>query len=174
MLYNLETDPYEVNNYVGDNGMTASDAAIGKAEHLKRLLSEWMQRMDGPNHLYSDPVYNAGEGMGDIAEITARRKWKTMNIWVSDTAVKMGLPVNFSGQLTRNEYIYLGRTAAGTLNVSNITVQGADAGRFQLSEFNSGSITNGDYSESKTDLSPVVLRTAGSGRASCDQAQCRC
>ena len=154
MMYNLETDPYEVNNYAGDNGMTASDAAIGKAEHLKCLLSEWMQRMDGPNRLYSDPVYNAGEGMGDIAEITARRKWKTLNIWVSDTAVKMGLPVNVSGQLTRNEYIYLGRTTAGTLNVSNITVQGADAGRFQLSEFSSGSITNGDYKRVKLTYHP--------------------
>ena len=154
MMYNLETDPYEVNNYVGDNGMTASDAAIGKAEHLKCLLIEWMQRMDGPNHLYSDPVYNAGEGMGDIAEITARRKWKTLNIWVSDTAVKMGLPVNVSGQLTRNEYIYLGRTTAGTLNVSNITVQGADAARFQLSEFTSGSITNGGYQRVKLTYRP--------------------
>jgi arylsulfatase A-like enzyme len=154
MLYNLEADPYEVNNYVGDNGMTASDAVIGKAEHLKCLLIEWMQRMDGPNHLYSDPIYNAGEGMGDIAEITARRKWKTLNIWVSDTAVKVGLPVNVAGQLTRNEYIYLGRTTAGTLTVSNITVQGTDAGRFQLSEFTSGSITNGGYKRVKLTYHP--------------------
>ncbi|MCU0786638.1 MAG: sulfatase-like hydrolase/transferase [Verrucomicrobia bacterium] len=155
MLYNLETDPYEVYNYVGNNGMTASDAAIGKAEHLKCLLIEWMQRMDGPNRLYSDPVYNAGEGMGDIAEITARRKWKTLNIWVSDTAVEVGLPVNVAGQLTRNEYIYLGRTTAGTLNVSSITVQGADAGRFQLSEFTSGSITNGGYKRVKLTYHPA-------------------
>ena len=154
MMYNLETDPYEVNNYVGNNGMAASDDVIGKAEHLKVLLIEWMRRMDGPNHLYSDPVYNAGEGMGDIAETTSRRKWKTQNIWVSDTAVKMGWPVNVSGQLTRNEYIYLGRTTAGTLNVSNITVQGADAGRFQLSEFTSGSITNGDYRRVKLTYRP--------------------
>jgi len=154
MMYNLETDPYEVNNYVGDNGMTASDAVIGKAEHLKCLLIEWMQRMDGPDHLYSDPVYNAGEGMGDIAEITARRKWKTLNVWVSDTAVQVGLPVNVSGQLTRNEYIYLGRTTAGTLTVSNITVQGADAGRFQLSEFTSGLITNGGYQRVKLTYRP--------------------
>jgi hypothetical protein len=78
------------------------------------------------------PIYNAGEGLGDIAEINARRKWKTLNIWVSDTAVKVGLPVNVSGQLTRNEYIYLGRTTAGTLNVTNITVQGADAARVPI------------------------------------------
>jgi arylsulfatase A-like enzyme len=154
MLYNLDTDPYEVTNHVGDNGLTASDTVIGKAEHLKCLLIEWMQRMDGPNHLYSDPIYNAGEGLGDIAEINARRKWKTLNIWVSDTAVKVGLPVNVSGQLTRNEYIYLGRTTAGTLNVTNITVQGADAARFQLSGFTSGSITNGGYQRVKLTYQP--------------------
>lgn len=155
MMYNLETDPFEVNNYVGDNGMTASDAAIGKAEHLKCLLIEWMQRMDGgAKKYYSDPVYNAGEGMGDLAEIAARRKWKTLNIWVSDTAVEMGLPVSVSGQLTRNEYIYLGRTTAGTLNVTNITVQGTDAARFQLSEFTSGSITNGGYQRVKLTYRP--------------------
>jgi hypothetical protein len=93
--------------------------------------------------------------MGDIAEITARRKWKTLNIWVSDTAVEVGLPVNVAGQLTRNEYIYLGRTTAGTLNVSSITVQGADAGRFQLSEFTSGSITNGGYKRVKLTYHPA-------------------
>ncbi|MGN6554786.1 MAG: sulfatase-like hydrolase/transferase [Verrucomicrobiota bacterium] len=155
MMYNLDADPFETNNYVGNNGMSASDVAIGKAEHLKRLLIEWMQRMDGTNHLYSDPVYNAGEGMGDIAEITARRKWKTLNLWVSDTTVTVGQPVNLAGQLTRNEYIYLGRTTAGTLNVSGISVQGADAGFFQLSEFTSGIITNGGYKRVKLTWRPT-------------------
>jgi hypothetical protein len=155
MLYNIETDPYEMTNYIGTNGMTASDAVIGKAEHLKCLLMEWMQRMDGgANKYYSDPKWNYGEGAGDLAEIKARRKWKALNIWVSDTAVKVGQPVNVSGQLTRNEYIYLGRTTSGTLTVSNITVQGSNAGLFQLSEFTSGTITSGNYKRVKLTYRP--------------------
>ncbi|MBM4153272.1 MAG: hypothetical protein FJ220_07105, partial [Kiritimatiellaceae bacterium] len=156
MLYNIETDPYEMNNYIGNNGMTASDAAVGKAEHLKCLLIEWMQRMDGgTNQYFSNPVYNYGEGMGDIAEVSARRKWKTMNMWVSDTAVEVGSAVDVSGQLTRNEYIYLGRSTAGTLTISNMTVQGADAGRIQLSGFTSGSMTNGEYRRVKLTYLPT-------------------
>jgi arylsulfatase A-like enzyme len=155
MLYNIETDPYEMSNLVGDNGMTASDAAIGKAEHLKALLIEWMQRMDGSAHLYSDPVYNAGEGLGDIAEVTARRLWKTLDIWISDTAVEVGAPANVGGQWKRNEYIYFGRTTAGTLNISSIVVQGADAGLIQLSGFTSGNITSGNYGRVKLTYSPT-------------------
>ncbi|MBM4153072.1 MAG: DUF229 domain-containing protein, partial [Kiritimatiellaceae bacterium] len=136
MLYNINLDPYEMSNYVGTNGMKAADAVVGKAEHLKCLLMEWMQRMDGgTNKYFSDKKWNAGEGLGDIAEIKARQTWKRLNIWVSDTDVKFGAPVSVSGQLTRNEYIYLGRTTTGTLTVSNISVQGANASLFQLSEF---------------------------------------
>jgi len=156
MMYDIDADPYEMSNLVGNNGMSASDAVIGKAEHLKCLLIEWMQRMDGgTNHYYSNPFWNNGEGMGDIAEITARRKWKTLDIWVSDPAVKVGLPVDVDGQLTRNEYIYLGRTTAGTLTISNITVEGADAGRIELSEFTSGSITQGNYARVKITYRPT-------------------
>ncbi|MCU0858093.1 MAG: sulfatase-like hydrolase/transferase, partial [Pontiellaceae bacterium] len=177
MLYNIETDPYEMFNYLGTNGMKAAEAVVGKAEHLKCLLMEWMQRMDGgTNKYYSDPKWNAGEGQGDLAEIKARRTWKTLNIWVSDTAIKVGQPVNVSGQLTRNEYIYLGRTTSGTLTVSNITVQGANAGLFQLSEFTSGTITSGNYkrvkltyrppsaSQTVTDARVVISHSAGADK----------
>jgi hypothetical protein len=155
MMYDIEADPYEVDNLVGNDGMVASDDVIGKAEHLKCLLVEWMERMDGPDNLYSDPVWNAGQGSGDIAEVTARRKWKTLNIWVSDTAVEVGLPVEVSEQLTRNEYIYLGRTTSGTLNVSSITVEGADASLIELSEFTSGSIAQGDHGRVKLTYRPT-------------------
>ncbi|MBM4152713.1 MAG: DUF229 domain-containing protein, partial [Kiritimatiellaceae bacterium] len=177
MLYNLESDPYEMYNYIGTNGMKAADASIGKAEHLKCLLMEWMQRMDGgTNKYFSDKKWNDGEGLGDLGEIKARRQWKSLNIWVSDTAVKMGAPVSVSGQLTRNEYIYLGRTTSGTLTVSNISVQGANASLFQISEFTSGTITSGNYkrvkvtyrppsaSQTVTDARIVIKHSAGSDK----------
>ena len=47
MMYNLKTDPYETRNLLGKNGKRASPEHIGKAEHLKILLMEWMVRHTG-------------------------------------------------------------------------------------------------------------------------------
>ena len=52
------TDPGEVNNLLGLNGPSASHVTVGKAEHLKALLVEWMKRMDGDEKFYSDNKYH--------------------------------------------------------------------------------------------------------------------
>jgi hypothetical protein len=41
IMYDLEVDPYEMDNLVGSAGMSATDEIIGKAEHLKTLLLDW-------------------------------------------------------------------------------------------------------------------------------------
>ena len=50
----IHTDPGEGKNLMGLNGPSASHATIGKAEHLKALLVEWMRRRDGDEKYYSD------------------------------------------------------------------------------------------------------------------------
>jgi hypothetical protein len=69
MLINLTADPYELNNLVGEKGMTGDDDILSKAEHLRCLLLESMRRMDGNVGYYSDPTGNFGEGDSDITEV---------------------------------------------------------------------------------------------------------
>jgi len=175
-LYNLANDPYEMTNLVGNVGGSASDEIVGKAEHLKCLMMEWMERMDGgTNQYFSSAIWNEGIGGGDIAEIKARQTWRAVDIWVSDTAVEVGVPVDVAGQFTRNEYIYLGCTKNGPLNISSITLQGTDTNYLSLSEFTSGSIAEGEYERVKvtylpdaygrqiTDAQIVIDHDAGGG-----------
>jgi len=44
MMYNLRRDPYQMSNLLGNGGSQATDAEIAKAEHLRVLLLEWMER----------------------------------------------------------------------------------------------------------------------------------
>lgn len=90
MLYNLNADPQERNNLLGSNGMTASEATIGKAEHLRILLLEWMGRANGPKKYYSDKKYNANIGSGDYQEILHRSTWRKLDYWQSDTQIEFG------------------------------------------------------------------------------------
>jgi hypothetical protein len=64
-------------------GASASDAVVGKAEHLKALLVDYMIRLNGPGY-YSDRKYNNNEGRGDITEVHLRRTWRRVPFWVSD------------------------------------------------------------------------------------------
>ncbi|HKK60973.1 MAG TPA: sulfatase-like hydrolase/transferase, partial [Bacteroidales bacterium] len=157
MLYNIDEDPYEMNNLIGNNGMTASDYTIGKAEHLKALLVDWMLRLDGEDKIYSDPKWNNDEGDGDIAEIRERRGWRTLDLWVCDTLIHFGNAVDVNGTLTRNEWIYLGRTTDGTTNISSITLEGSDADLFTVSEFTNGAINTNDYKKVKVQYTPTSL-----------------
>jgi arylsulfatase A-like enzyme len=69
MMFNLDTDPSEQKNLLGKAARKLTLVEIGKAEHLKIQLIEWMQRNDGVEHLYSNSSYNQ-VGRGDIAEVT--------------------------------------------------------------------------------------------------------
>jgi hypothetical protein len=46
MMVNLTADPFELNNLVGEKGMSGDDDFLSKAEHLRCLLLEWMERMN--------------------------------------------------------------------------------------------------------------------------------
>jgi len=68
MMYNMHYDPYQQRNVLGNKGKTALPYIIGKAEHLKILLLEHLQR-NNRNGYYSDPKFQGNEGRGDITEI---------------------------------------------------------------------------------------------------------
>ena len=81
MLYDLDNDPYELHNLLlHPNGTTME--VVGKAEHLKCLLLEWMERMDGPGYYSGDPEWtdlvigpfsdNIAGSAGDIEEVQMR------------------------------------------------------------------------------------------------------
>lgn len=133
-LFNLEKDPYEMNNLVGKLGRTAPDEIIGKAEHLKCLLMEWMRRMDGDMKYYSRSRYNFGQGRGDIHEIRLRRQWRLVDYWQSDTRINFGKPVKTSDQWKRNEFFYIGRTKPGVLRITDIRIIGKDARYFSINK----------------------------------------
>lgn len=95
MFYDLGSDPYETKNLIGGNrGMSISNALVGKLEHLKILLVEWMRRHNGPGRYYSDASFNMGKGNGDVFEIQSRRKWRLVDYWQSDTRLSLGKPAN--------------------------------------------------------------------------------
>lgn len=133
MMYDLSKDPYEMHNYLGYNSDDASDEVIAKSEHLKSLLVEWMKRNDGGDkRYYSDNRYNLGDGEGDIAEIQARRTWRGLDYWQSDSRLTFGKPAFVNGQYRRNEYLYIGRTNPGSTTVSRMVVSGTHASLFSL------------------------------------------
>ncbi len=146
MMYNLEDDPFEMNNLIGKKGRSADKKTICKAEYLRALLLEWMERMDGEEKNFSDPKYNNGKGDGDIAEIRKRTKWKKLPAWVSHTSLKIGQAVKLPGKgaFIRNEYLYIGRSLPGELSVKKITIHGPDAAKISLSEFKQGRIPAGE------------------------------
>uniref|UniRef100_A0A7S4VEZ2 Sulfatase N-terminal domain-containing protein n=1 Tax=Ditylum brightwellii TaxID=49249 RepID=A0A7S4VEZ2_9STRA len=148
-LYNLAIDPFEMNNMLQHNGTSASKDIVGKVEHLKALLIEWMKRMNGSKGLYSKPVFNAGEGRGDIVEVVSRRTWKGFPIWVSDTELQIGKPALIGSKYIRKEFFYIGRTTEGILEVYNISVEGKDSHLIILNGFFAGPINAEEHERVK-------------------------
>jgi hypothetical protein len=83
MMFDLDKDPFEMNNLLGLNGMIAQDDTIIQAEHMRCLLLDWMTRLDGNVGYYSNPAANYNEGSGDITEIRERQSWKSIGFWTS-------------------------------------------------------------------------------------------
>jgi hypothetical protein len=110
------------------------DEVIGKAEHLKLLLVEWMRRRDGRHRYYSDPRYNKA-GEGDIVEVTKRRTWRESPFWLSDEIIEFNVPPEMiDGAYRQNEYLYLGRTSSGDLTISSIALSGPGQQHFRVLE----------------------------------------
>lgn len=136
MLYNMKLDPYETKNLLGRNkGGSLTLEVIGKAEHLKALLIEWMARMDGAANFYSDRRFNLNEGQGDIEEVRNRRIWGKVQYWESDRVLSFGPLANVTkDSFVRHEYFYVGKSdpSGDSLRISNIRVTGSDSKYFAV------------------------------------------
>jgi hypothetical protein len=125
MMFDLSTDPFELSNLLGINGMTAANHTIIHAEHLRCLLLDWMTRLDGTVGYYSDPAANYGQGNGDISEIRERQSWKTIGFWTSasDTMTLEMAKVSWTGDTyVRHEWLYMGTGIPGqTIKVSSMS-----------------------------------------------------
>lgn len=144
LLYNLQSDPHEKNNLLVRDAAN-SLRVIGKAEHLKCLLLEWMTRNDGgTEQYYSDPKWNRDVGLGDIQEVFLRRTWNTVDQWLSDRVLSMKAPVFVEGKWRSNAWLYIGRTAPGTLMISDIILEGTDTANFSV-DMTEATIESNDY-----------------------------
>jgi len=117
--------------------MELNSTLIGKAEHLKVLLFEFLSRADGEKKFYSDPKYNGYVGEGDTSEVLRRRTWPEVDYWQSeDDVIEFEKPIQMMGKskavFKRNEYVYIGRTGPGELIVDGVEIVGADARRFNV------------------------------------------
>jgi hypothetical protein len=148
---------------------------VGKAEHLKVLLVEWMQRMDGPHQVYSSNRWDLGRGKGAIREIELRRTWREVDLWVSDAVLSFGPPVfvgrgaevekeeevvgggggeGHRGAYLRNEYLYMGRTTPGVVHITDIRVVGPNASLFAVDATNA-TLSRNRHIRVKVSLSSV-------------------
>lgn len=127
---------FETNRYERVNLLVPpmSDAEIGKAEHLKVLLVEWMRRMNGDKGYYSSNRYNNYQGRGDLVEVSTRRTWRQIPYWQSDRAVQFAEPSRLeNGWYRRNEFFYMGRTSPGILVIHPVTITGPSQNLFTVS-----------------------------------------
>jgi hypothetical protein len=138
MFFDLSQDPYELSNLLGNNGMTAANATIIQAEHMRCLLLDWMTRLDGSVGYYSDPAANYGQGNGDISEIRERQSWKTIGFWTSasDTGVlELGKVAWNSDAYVRHEWLYMGTRISGqSIRVTSMSITGQHAGLVTIDE----------------------------------------
>lgn len=142
MLFNLEADPFEMNNLLGKTAMFADDVVVSKAEHLRCLLLDWMIRLDeGINgtRYFSDPASNYNESEGDIIEVRGRQKWKQIGLWSSgneNEPLEFGQISLSESSLIRHEWLYLGTRLDEFYKISSISFTGVDGLFFSVDEDN--------------------------------------
>jgi hypothetical protein len=133
MMFDLANDPFEVENLMSPNkAMIQEDGVIEKAEHLRCLLLDWMQRVDGKAHYFSDPVANHGDSDGDMTEIRTRQRWKQLGFWVSDAVIEFGRRSMTGNAYVRHEHLYMGTRHEEIVHVTNIFVEGRNAQFFHV------------------------------------------
>lgn len=135
---------------IGSNGMKAQLYVIGKAEHLRTLLVEYMERMDGGvKGYYSNPRWNLGEGQGDIEEIKYRQTWRRVSFWISDNVLSFAPAIKGVDDFCRrSEYLYIGRRTTGQLRAMSISVEGQHKGFFSVTP-TSGLVKQGGHTRIK-------------------------
>jgi hypothetical protein len=84
------------------------------------------------NKFYSDPIYNVGEGKGDIYEIQNRQSWLATNIWISDTILVFRKAGLVGSKFVRNEWLFIGRTSPGISSVFSFKIKGNSAALLRL------------------------------------------
>jgi hypothetical protein len=135
MMFDIAKDPFEIDNLLSpDVAMVQRDFYIAKAEHMRCLLLEWMERMDKGAHYFSDPVANHGDSAGDIPEIRNRQRWKQLGFWVSDDSIEFGRLSWNGNAFVRHEHLYMGTRMEETVQVTNIVVEGRDAQYFHVDQ----------------------------------------
>jgi len=143
MLYDLKSDPGETNNLIGKNGMEATGEVIGKAEHMRCLLLEWLERMDNNQGFYSNNAFNLNQGGGDIEEVRQRRKWRKMPMWISEMTIVFGTPVLVAGKWRQNQYLYIGRSRPGKLEIHSIYITGKSKDYISVDKTQATVVVNG-------------------------------
>lgn len=157
-LFNLQNDPFEQTNLLAST-KTQTQRVIGKAEHLKCLLVEWMMRYNGSaeEKFYSDPKWNNYVGRGDIQEVRLRRTWTAVKQWHSEESLVLERPVWFAGEgkWRSNAWLYIGRTVEGTLRITNISLEGSNKNLFSVDK-TTASITKNEYIRVRVSLESTV------------------
>jgi hypothetical protein len=128
MMFDVGSDPFEMQDFLAV-GNVMTPALVGKAEHLKILLLEWMLRNDGSQKYFSQP-----NGLGYTAAIANRRTWRTVDQWQSDVNLAFDTPVYVNGLWRSTAWLYIGRTTPGLLLIKNVSLMGNGAQLFALSD----------------------------------------
>ncbi|KAL3911164.1 MAG: hypothetical protein SGILL_007390 [Bacillariaceae sp.] len=141
MMFDLDDDPSERRNLLGNSAMTAIEAHASKAEHLRCLLLDWMERLDnganGDETYFSDPANNYNDSAGDIQEIRNRQKWKQLGLWSS---AKQNDPLEFGQvawtgtEFVRHEWFYLGTRKEESYTITSVAFSGRDSIFFSIDD----------------------------------------
>jgi hypothetical protein len=118
MLFNLTGDPYEIENLLREHGSNASDEVIGKAEHLKSLLLQYLARTGHP----------------DLDEMARRRTWRPLPLWMGDDVMKFK-PLLRDG--TRTEWLHLGSATESVVPIKDVVGEGPGAERYKIERISS-------------------------------------
>jgi len=99
------------------------------------------------------------------------------NFWLSDQVLQFGPTAKVGRANVRSEYIYLGRTTSGTLNIRSISLQGDTRNLFKIDQTGQKTVGQGGHLRIRVTFSSnrlkripdayeakvVINYTAGSG-----------
>ncbi|KAG7349089.1 sulfatase [Nitzschia inconspicua] len=139
MMFNLIEDPLERNNLLGRNAMDADKAVVIKAEHMRCLLLDWMERLDGgfngDQAYFSDTANNYNNRGGDITEIRNRQQWKQIGLWTSswvDHPLEFGTVSWTGSEFVRHEWLYMGNRKNKNYTIDSAMFTGKDSVHFSI------------------------------------------